>query len=273
MAWLLLAFSGLTLLAFAALFLGSEVTEDYFAWTIQPPLTAAFLGAGYGAGCVLVALSLRARTWAGARSPLLTILLFTLLTLLATLLHLNRFHFDSPGTTARFAAWFWMVTYVVVPPAMAILIAVQERAARPSGGRPRPIPAWLTGLLLVEGLVMLGVGVVMFVFPGTSDALWPWTMPPLSVRAVAAWLIAFGVAAGLAVRDGDLARLEIPSLAYAVFGVLELAALLRYRHEPDWDGPAAWIYLTLAVTVTLTGIAGLLAIRLTARQAAPSKNP
>ena len=40
---------------------------ETFAWTIQPPLTAAFLGAGYAAGFVLVVLSLRDPVW--ARQP------------------------------------------------------------------------------------------------------------------------------------------------------------------------------------------------------------
>ncbi len=41
--------------------------SETFAWTIQPPLTAAFLGAGYAAGFVLVVLSLRDPVWADIR--------------------------------------------------------------------------------------------------------------------------------------------------------------------------------------------------------------
>ena len=46
------AFSLLTALASVVLFVLSASTEKYFAWTIQPPVTAAFLGAAYAAGCV-----------------------------------------------------------------------------------------------------------------------------------------------------------------------------------------------------------------------------
>ena len=28
----------------------AEDTEQFFAWTVQPPLSAAFFGAGYGTG-------------------------------------------------------------------------------------------------------------------------------------------------------------------------------------------------------------------------------
>ena len=64
-----------------ALLGGASRTDEAFAWTIQPPLAAAFLGAGYASGCVLVLLTLRAGTWSQARWPLLTILVFTVLTL------------------------------------------------------------------------------------------------------------------------------------------------------------------------------------------------
>ena len=59
----LLAFALLTFLALIVLFVFSAQTENYFAWTIQPPVTAAFLGAAYGGGCVLVALSIRTGAW------------------------------------------------------------------------------------------------------------------------------------------------------------------------------------------------------------------
>ena len=45
-----IAFGTLTLLAFVVLFGGAAATDRYFAWTIKPPATAAFLGAVYAAG-------------------------------------------------------------------------------------------------------------------------------------------------------------------------------------------------------------------------------
>jgi len=44
---LLLAASFMVFLAGFQLFILTEQTEHYFAWTIQPPLIEAFLGAGY----------------------------------------------------------------------------------------------------------------------------------------------------------------------------------------------------------------------------------
>jgi hypothetical protein len=126
---LLGAFALLTALATGALFVLAENTDKTFAWTIQPPLTAAFIGAGYAAGFVLVVLSLRDPIWAHSRVPVLTIFVFVVLTLVATLMHINRMHFDDDfgalGFLAKAAAWFWLAVYIVVPVAMAVLLIRQ----------------------------------------------------------------------------------------------------------------------------------------------------
>src|ERR687896_441357 len=98
---LLVIFSGLTLLAFGVLFVFADATERYFAWTIKPPATAAFLGAAYAAGCALELLALRRGTWAALRIPFLTVLVFTVMTLVASVLHLDRFHLASDVPMAR----------------------------------------------------------------------------------------------------------------------------------------------------------------------------
>src|SRR4029453_6482756 len=109
---LLVIFGGLTLLAFVVLFVLADATERYFAWTIKPPATAAFLGAAYAAGCALELLAYRRRTWAALRIPFLTILVFTVLTLVASVLHLDKFHLRSDLPIARSAAYLWLAIYI-----------------------------------------------------------------------------------------------------------------------------------------------------------------
>lgn len=259
----LAAFGVLTLLAVAALFVRPETTDRFFAWTIKPPLTAAFLGAAYLAGSTLVVLSLRAAAWVHARAAIVTILVFTLLTLLATLVHLDLFHLDDDHAVARGAAWFWLVVYCVVPAVLLVLLMLQARAPGSHPARARPLPRPLAAALLAEGAVMLVVGAVLFVSPGTL-ARWPWPLAPLSSRAVGAWLIAFGLAAVLAVAEGDLARLRAPAVAYLVFGLAEIAVLARFAGDLTWDA-AAWAYLAFLVLVVVTAAAG---VRLGARPGA-----
>lgn len=257
---LLGAFAVLTALATGALFVLAENTSETFAWTIQPPLTAAFIGAGYAAGFVLVVLSLRDPVWAHSRVPVLTIFAFVVLTLVATLLHIDRMHFDDDfgelGLLARAAAWFWLAVYVVVPVAMAVLLVRQERVPGDDPLPRHPVPVPLRIALALESAVLLVVGALIYVRPTTATSVWPWPMPPFTARVVAAWLLAFGLATALAAVSGDLRRLRTAAIAYTVFGLLVLVAVTRFPDPLDWGRPAAWVFVGMAVCVVLTGAAG-----------------
>jgi ABC-type transport system involved in cytochrome c biogenesis permease subunit len=78
-------------------------------------------------------------------------------------------------------------------------------------------------------------------------------MMPLGSQVTGAWLIAFGVAAALAIRERDLSRLRVPAVACTGFGLLELAVLFGYRDEVDGGDPWLWGYVALLVTAVLTG--------------------
>ena len=262
---LLGAFSSLTLLAFVALFILAENTESTFAWTIQPPLTAAFLGSGYAAGTVLVLLSLREWAWANVRIPFLTIFVFVVLTLVATLMHVNKMHFDDDfgglDLLAKVAAWFWLAVYVVVPVAMLVLLVRQERAPGDDPPARHPVPTALRVPLAVESVALLVVGALLFIDPTTATTVWPWPLTPFTARVVAAWLLAFGLATALAALMGDLHRLRTATIAYTVFGVLILVCVLRFAGTVTWDRPVAWLFVALDVAVILTGAAGWRAAR------------
>jgi hypothetical protein len=87
--------------------------------------------------------------------------------------------------------------------------------------------------------------------------LWPWTLTPLTARSVAAWLIAFGVCALLALRSRDLVGLDVPAWAYAVFAVLKLVVLVRFPADIRWSSPASWAYIALLVSILLNSAMGL----------------
>ena len=266
----LVVFGVLTLLAVAALFARPETTDRFFAWTINPPLTAAFYGAAYLAGFTLVVLSLRADAWVHARAAVVTIFIFTVLSLAATLAHNDRFHFGSSAPVARGAAWFWLGVYVVVPVVLVVLLVLQARTPGTHPERARRIPRLLAAALAVEGTVLLAVGVVLFARPGLLSA-WPWPLTPLTSRVVGAWLVSFGIAAWLAVYEGDLVRLRAPAVAYLVFGLAEIAALLRYASTISWQKAASWVYLTFLVLVVLTAAAGVLLTQSSLRRGSPTR--
>lgn len=257
---LLVAFALLTAMAVGALYVLAENTAETFAWTIAPPLTAAFLGAGYAAGFLLVVLCMRDPVWAHSRAPVLTIFVFVVLTLVATLLHINRLHFDDDfgalGTLAKVAAWFWFAVYVAVPVAMAVLLVLQERAPGTDPPPRHPVPGLLRAVLAVESALLLVGGVLVYADPTTASTVWPWPLLPFTGRVVAAWLLAFGIATALAAVHGDLARLRTAAVAYTAFGVLVLIAVARFSDTPDWGHPSSWIFVGTALAVVATGAAG-----------------
>ena len=154
---LLIAYCGLGVLTGIPLFLGTEHTDRYFAWTIKPPLTAAFLGAGYWGSALLNMLAARERTWAQARVAVPAGLVFTSLMLGATLLHLDPFHFHSSVRTAQAVTWIWLIVYVLVPSLMVVLVVPQLRVRGNDPPRMLLLPGSMRLALVVQGLVMLGV--------------------------------------------------------------------------------------------------------------------
>jgi hypothetical protein len=178
----------------------------------------------------------------------------------ATLLHVNKLHFDDDfgalGLVAKGAAWFWLAVYVVVPVAMLVLLVLQERAPGVDPPPRHPVPGVLRVALAVESAVLVVVGALLFVAPANATSLWPWTLTPFTARVTAAWLLAFGLATALAALAGDLHRLRTATIAYTVFGVLVLVSVLRYRDTVAWDRPVAWAFVLLAAAVTATGAAG-----------------
>lgn len=250
------------------LFVLTEQTERYFAWTVGPPLTAAFLGAAYWASGLLELLAAREWLWTRARIAVPAVFTFTALTLLATLLHYDRFHFASPAALARTAAWAWLAIYLAVPLLLGALLLRQLRAR---GGtdprREQPLPTGVLVVLAVQAGTLLGFGLTLFVAPQVTAPLWPWALSPLTGRAVGAWLLGLGVAAAQACVEDDWRRIGAAMRSYTLLGVLELVALARYPDAVDWTGPGGWVYVAFLVSILAVGLAGWYATRPALRRA------
>ncbi|MBK8903425.1 MAG: hypothetical protein IPM53_19740 [Anaerolineaceae bacterium] len=238
---LLVAVAGLQLYVF------TEHTNRFFAWTIDPPLTAAFLGAAYWASVPLVFLASRQTSWAHARMAVPGVFLFTTLTTIATFIHLDRFHLSSPEPIARFAAWVWLAIYVSVPPSLLVLLFLQRRL--PGGDPPREqlLPSAARAVLIAQAATMLIIGLILFIRPLTP--LWPWTLTPLTGRAVAAWLMGIGIIAAHAAWENDWLRVRGTVFGFAILALLQVLALARYPADITWTNPATYLYLFFLLTI------------------------
>src|SRR2546426_4588651 len=208
MRYLLYGASLLVFLAGLQLTLFSEQTATYFAWTITPPLTAAFLGAAYWAAVPVEVIAARQTIWAKARVAVPAIWLFTTLTLVATLLHFGKFHFSSAIASAQGAAWFWLAIYAGVPVVMLRIGWLQIHAPGSDPPRASPAATRMRALVLGQGAGMLAFGVGLFVLPDFVGPVWPWALTELTARATGAWLIGIGFAALHANRENDISRIQ-----------------------------------------------------------------
>ncbi|HUN90785.1 MAG TPA: hypothetical protein VMU33_01910 [Burkholderiaceae bacterium] len=250
-------------------FLFPHKTDVYFAWTIDAPIMAAALGASYLAASFLEAIAARQSSWAAARIAVPAVLTFTILTLVVTVLHLDRFHLHADVDSARVIAWVWLAVYASVPLIMGSLWFLQARAA--AGDEPTraaPMAPALRLAWIALALVLLPLAAFLLVDPTDAATLWPWPLTALTGRATGAWLAGFGVLCAHAAAENDLARLRpvFPAVAFLV--ALQAIVLLRFGDAAFWARPSAWAYTLL--------LAGWLATALYAwsvsRASSPARN-
>jgi hypothetical protein len=242
----------LTAIAFVNLYVFADRTNDFGPWTITPAMSAAFLGAGYGAGFVLFLVALRDGNWARARIGVVTVWLFTVLILIATLRHNDRFHLHSGPLSARVAGWSWLIVYIAFPAVVAALIVLQVRTRGADPPVTRPMSRLLIVALAAQGAILLATGVALWVAPTRMSNGWPWPLTPLTGRAIGSWALALGFAAVYAIAERDLPRLRPAAITYFVFAVLELSTLARFYDDVRWDN--GWTYVYIAVLVSIGGL-------------------
>jgi hypothetical protein len=251
---ILLAASALVFLAGFQLFILTDHTDLYFAWTIQPSLTAAFLGAGYFSSFLLEFLASREKEWCRGRIAVPAVFTFTTLTLVATLLHIDRFHFASPYVFARTAAWFWLAIYALVPPALLLIWIHQVRVPGNDSSRTLPLASWIRIILGAQSIILLTLGVGLFLATSSLVPIWPWKLTPLTGQAVGAWLIGLGIFAAHSVRENDRLRIRSGLISYLMLGLLQLVALFRYPSDVNWAQPNVWVYLLFLFSIVFVGL-------------------
>lgn len=255
MRWILWIGGGFVLVAGIQLFVFADRTDELFAWTIEPPATAALLGAFYWAAAVLAFISAVQPTWARARIGVPGVLVFIWLTLVLTLIHIDRFHLDDGGFRAQLAAWVWLVIYVLEPPALLWAYVVQLRLPGVDPPRDDPLAPWLRGVLGALAAFLCAFGAALFVAPEDVGELWPWQLSALTGRAVAAWLVAVGLLLAAMVWENHRTRVR-PGMALLItLAPLAVAAPLRFSDGIDW-GASMVVYLAIAGVLGGAGIGG-----------------
>ncbi len=239
-----------------SLYFLSTQTSTYFAWTIKPPATAAFLGAGYLTVAVALLLALREPLWANVRVGVWVVATGLIAILIASLLHIDKFHLDSAVPSAKGWAWSWMFLYIVLVPGLAVTLRAQSRTPGDDPPRTAPLPNSLRTIMRVLGAVMLVLGAILFAVPASAELLWPWPLTPLTARMVGSFYMAIGMSLIVGARENDYVRILVASAAYVIGVLLHATNLVRYP-VVDWTDPAGVLYVAVLLALFAIGIAGL----------------
>ncbi|WP_210480695.1 hypothetical protein [Naasia sp. SYSU D00948] len=174
--------------AVAVLYLLAADTETFFAWTINPPLTAMALGSAYVGGIWYFAQVVVQDRWHRVKYGFPAVVVFATLLGVATLVHWDRFHFGHISFIT------WATLYLVTP---ALTLTALLANWREDDGRPeRPdaqVPLAARILLAAIGVAALGTGLALFSAPALLIPLWGWELTPLTARVVGAVLTLPGV--------------------------------------------------------------------------------
>jgi hypothetical protein len=246
---LLLAAAVLDLLAGTQASMLSGHAAAFFAWPIDAPLSAAFIGASFWAAGVLIFWSSRQETWVRARItvPAIAVVVTTLLT--ATVRHLEAF--GSP------LGLVWVEIYVLIVPVVVVILALQLAAPGRDRHSGRHLPRPLRTGLAVQAAILLGAGGLLFLAPGAAQDVWPWPLTELTSQAIGGWMLGIGVTAVYLVVHDDRADVPGALLADVVLGLCLLAALARYPGQLDAADPALWAYAAFWAFTVLLGLVGV----------------
>jgi hypothetical protein len=248
---------GLAVLTLALIVVGLPIviapgrTDRSFSWTIDVPLTAAFLGACYWTAALFTLLSARERVWARVRPVMPGILVAGTLILAATLLHLDKFAMD----TAR--GWVWLILYAGLPPGVLLLLALQRRVPGSDPPVVLPIERWAAVVLALGAAVLLIAGAALYAFPARTADRWPWPLTELTARMVGAWLAAIGATLAAVLYENDWTRVRHAMVYLAAVAVAHLATLARHPGAVQWEDAAAWAYLAFDASLLALAVHGL----------------
>lgn len=229
----------------ALLFIFPDRTDTLFAWTIAPPMSAAFVGASYLFGGVVVFHLLWLRKWHPLKVGLPGTWVFSTAMLGATLLHWDRFHQGSPGV------YVWLAIYVVLPFALPAVYWLNQRHDPPPAPDEVVLSKTLRIIMSLAGLVYAAIGLILFVSPATIAPWWGWSLTPLMSRILGGWFMLPGVAVLAAARDARYGAMRPFVLDIIVWQVLLLAASLLHSNDFDFAKPLTWVWVGSLVTALM----------------------
>jgi hypothetical protein len=226
----------------AFLYLVPQFAETHYAWSIKPPINAAFMGAGYAAGMVATGLALfKAKQWRSVRLLFPGFFVLGLSLFMATLLHADRFKWDYPLT------WIWTLVYFCIPFGSVVVWLWHEKSDKErltSDARLHTIKT----LSFVLGIIFTTAATLLYAVPQFFLELWPWQVLPLLARVFAGWYFLGSIlllTAGVSLRRAH--ELPIAFATLIAWNILSLLLIILYPDSVRFTSTGFWVWTLLHV--------------------------
>jgi hypothetical protein len=235
--------------AFVVLYFFPTRTKQLFAWPIQPPMTAMFIGASYVNGVIFFSAVLLGKKWHRIWAPHIGVFLFATLLLIATILHWDKFSHSHP------VFWIWVFIYMVAPilTPWALIRNLREDRRLPEE-RDAVVPFSLRVAWLIPGVLFLGAALYAFFNPAWLIPLWPWKATPLTMRVMMAFYSMLGVAVIAVLREPRWSAWRVGLIGVIAWHALVLlAAFLRQGDFKSGLFDGWWFWFEVIVLAAAAG--------------------
>jgi hypothetical protein len=152
----------------------------------------------------------------------------------------------------------WVIVYIVTPPVFLYFLVTRYPKKGRKEESQRPFPGWVRGGLFAIAAFGLISGIGLFFFHESFMPLWPWPLMPLASRAIGAWMITIGTAAGTLAWENEPVDGAGTLASLLALCVLQFVVVFRYPSSLDFANPMAWGYILFLLIGLVASGAGLL---------------
>jgi len=239
------------IVAFIMLYFFPNDTATLFAWTITPAMTPMMMGAGYISGSYFFVRLVMGGKWHWYTQGFLAIAAFTWFMLIATLLHLEKFH------QTHISFYAWLVLYIITPFLVPILW-LRNRKTDP--GTPDPVdvvvPDTVRMIARIAGVGMFLIALFMLVFPDVAISIWPWKLTQLTSQVIGGWFAIPAVVGIMVSTDSRWSAWRILLESQIIALVLILIGVVRAWSDFNPSNILTWLFIG-GILLLLLGVLAL----------------
>jgi hypothetical protein len=227
-------------------------TDDLWAWTIKPDLTAIFMGSGYGAGAYFFIRTALGRQWHDFSAGVLSAAFFAAVMLVVTVVHWDRFNHGDAPFLAAFAFYGWVVVYFAGPFVVGAIWLWNHRT-EPTQREPGDplVPPDVRRVAQVVSAALGATALVLLLRPSIGVEHGPWLLTPLTTRVVAGFTAQVSFGALLLSLDERWSSWRALLQTFLVATALLLVGVVRAWGDVETDRVFAWVFLAGLVGLAL----------------------